>query len=223
MKLQFCIAVLVLSPLQTTCFHVDSSQEHTRKTYLKRTEKPNQIRHDNQKPPEALTSEDRSWRFPKTSQVRPSGDTTLSSLTDSERLWRQPEPNMLRHVTSVGHYLDEDRMWRKPNHEFTRHENSVPPDALKNEERFWRRDEHVGNLLLEINTGHPIETGQKSHSFGTQHTFRRPSLRLSRHPHSNGRFDDDPVSTMQEDDRLTWLMESTHKLLQEEGPMDGND
>jgi hypothetical protein len=216
MKLLYVLGGLAISPMQGLCFHVDSSPERTRKTYLKREQKPSLIRHEDQLPPKAYTDEDRSWRFPKRSLVRPVGDTTLSNMTDQERLWRQPAPNMVRHTPYVGKYLDEDRMWRKPSREIARHENSFPPDTLKDEERLWWKGENFEHLQLEDDEDDFFDADMAGHSIGDRHLFRRPTSKFSRHPRSMSEFDDDIVSTMVEDDSLGWLTESTNKLLMEE-------
>ena len=57
----FTALALVLRAENCLCFHIDSSPEHARKTYLSREQNPNQIRHD-QLPPKAYTDDDRSWR-----------------------------------------------------------------------------------------------------------------------------------------------------------------
>lgn len=225
-----CIPVLALFLTVTPVlvpvdgFRVDCSPEHTHKTYIKRVLQPSQLRKDDKQPPQAYTSQDRTWRFPETSSVRPIGDTTLTTLTNQDRLWRMPDPKQVRHSsTTMGEYTDQDRMWRNPHYKLTRHEAQLP-ESFKDDERFWWRDDKTFyNLLLE-EMGDDLKDGDQVRpqplSEPSKNLFRRSPARLSRHPHSFDdhmrQFDADVVSTMTEDDRFGWLTENTHKLLSEE-------
>ena len=215
----FTALALVLRAENCLCFHIDSSPEHARKTYLSREQNPNQIRHD-QLPPKAYTDDDRSWRFPQRNYVRAVGDTKLSSLASQERL-RQPAPKLIRTAPSMGTYLDEDRMWRKPGQTLTRKKDCLPPETLKDEERFWWKGENFEQLLLEDNEEFTMHDSASQHA-GGGNLFRRPTAKFSRHPHSKGEFDDNAASTMVEDDSLGWLTESTHKLLMDDEDVAGD-
>jgi hypothetical protein len=223
--------VLLLSLLYTLllapvgCFRVDCSPEHTRKTYLKRVQEPNQLQRDDKLPPQTYTSQDRTWRFPDASNVRPIGDTTLPALTVQDRLWRMPDPRQVRHTsTTMGTFTDRDRMWRNPHYALTRHQSQLP-EPLKDDERFWWRDDKTfRNLLLEDEETDDLIDDKcicpQPPSEPNMNIFRRPSPRRSRHPHSFGdhkqQLDAEVMTTMTEDDRLGWLTENTQKLLSEE-------
>lgn len=210
------LLALLLPPVY--CFHVDSSPELARKTFIKRVQPPNYLQKHDQPAPRPYTSQDRTWRFPEPSQVRPAGDTTLASMQDEDRMWRAPHPTQVRHSSEMGTYLDNDRMWRKPNYEMARHDSRFP-EPLRDDERFWWKTDTFHNLLLEEDDDNEQFVVVTSMPESSKTLFRRPSARLSRHPHSvdDGRqYDDEVVSTMTEDDRLGWLTENTHKLLSEQ-------
>ncbi|KAG7342386.1 hypothetical protein IV203_007479 [Nitzschia inconspicua] len=211
--------LLALFSQQVCAFHVDSSPDLARRTFIQRKQNPNHLRKDQTATPQPFTDQERTWRFPDPSKIRPVGVTTLSSLKDEDRLWQAPGPRHVRHSSDVATYSDEDRMWRKPHYELTRHETDFP-EPLKDEERFWWKKDTFQNLLLEKDDISMEERVGRPLPEPSDILLRRPSARLSRHPHSMDeevrQIERDVVSTMTEDDRLGWLTENTHMLLSRE-------
>jgi hypothetical protein len=221
MKIVALLSLQLFFLRQLYAFHVDSSPELARKTFLKRVEEPDHIRHGDMQ--QAYTDKDRQWRFPDPSLMRPIGETALPSLTDQDRLWHFPTSNVVRHTSSLGSYTDQDRMWGMPRSELMRHDDSFPP-TLKDDERLWWKGEDFEHLLREDDDEDSVDWSREVfHSFSSatqsdkmENLFRRPGARFSRHPHSVGKFDDEVVSTMLEDDVLGWLTENTNTILSDD-------
>jgi hypothetical protein len=194
--------------------------EATRKTFVfQRTKEPTHIRHEDQLPPEAYTDQDRRWRFPDASFMR-GEKSPLPSLTDQDRTWRFPDQHSIRSSSTIEPYLDEERIdWVTPGQEFLRREDDFPA-ALQDEDRFWWKTGDFDDLLLEDDDEIPVV---QPYMESEDRIFRKPSSKFIRHPHSLGEFEGEYIHTMEDDDRLSWLTESTERLLMEEGDLLGDD